>query len=173
VSRRSASKPEPDHAAGAPPAADWVVAVIRDHAAGLLAIARRYSFCIDDAHDAYQRAIEIFLRRAADVERTTAASWLRTVVKNEALAVRAARQTTVSRGDPNLDLHEAPELPDEDERIARFERLDRAAEALQRLKPHEITALVLRAEGHSYREICERTGWTYTKVARHKDTATI
>jgi hypothetical protein len=37
---------------------------------------------------------------------------------------------------------------------------------LQRLKPHEITALVLRAEGHSYREICERTGWTYTKVNR-------
>ena len=41
-----------------------------------------------------------------------------------------------------------------------------AAEALAQLKPQEIRALQLKAEGYSYREICQLTGWTYTKVNR-------
>lgn len=34
------------------------------------------------------------------------------------------------------------------------------------LKPQEIRCLLLKAEGLSYQEICEVTGWTYTKVNR-------
>ena len=41
-----------------------------------------------------------------------------------------------------------------------------SAEALQRLKPQELRALWLKAEGFSYAEICEQTGWTHTKVNR-------
>jgi len=52
------------------------------------------------------------------------------------------------------------------EQAERLERLQLGAEALRRLKPHEIRALVLRAEGHSYDEIARITGWTYTKVNR-------
>jgi hypothetical protein len=37
---------------------------------------------------------------------------------------------------------------------------------MQRLKPQEIRCSLLKAEGYSYKEICERTGWTYTKVNR-------
>jgi hypothetical protein len=37
---------------------------------------------------------------------------------------------------------------------------------MARLKPDERTALLLKAEGYSYREISERQGWTYTKVNR-------
>ena len=37
---------------------------------------------------------------------------------------------------------------------------------MRRLKPHEVRALVLKAEGLSYEEICAETGWTYTKVNR-------
>jgi DNA-directed RNA polymerase specialized sigma24 family protein len=40
------------------------------------------------------------------------------------------------------------------------------ARALRRLKPDERRALVLKAEGFSYAEICELNGWTYTKVNR-------
>jgi DNA-directed RNA polymerase specialized sigma24 family protein len=144
----------------------FVLATVRDHAAPLLAVARRYSLCADDAYDAYQRALEIFLRRAERLERATVGGWLRKVVKHEALAVRAGRQASVSRRELDVDLYEAAHLPDDEERIARFEHLGRAAEALQRLKPQEMTALLLKAEGHSYQEICERTGWTYTKVNR-------
>jgi RNA polymerase sigma factor (sigma-70 family) len=144
----------------------FVVEVVREHASSLLALARRYSHCADDAADAYQRGLEIFLRRAGDVERATAVSWLRTVIKNEALAIRAGRSDSVSVRDVDLDRHEATRLPTPDEQISRFDRATRAAEALQRLKPQEVTALLLKAEGHSYQEISEQTGWTYTKVNR-------
>ena len=47
-----------------------------------------------------------------------------------------------------------------------YERLRQGAEALAQLKPQEIRALLLRAEGYSYAEICQITSWTYTKVNR-------
>ena len=145
---------------------ELVLATIRTHAASLLRTARRYSLCADDAQDAYQRALEIFVRRADSLDRDGAAPWLRTVVKHEALAVRAARASHVGPAEVDLDQHEATWLQTPDERIASFDRLTRSAEALQRLKPQELRALVLRAQGHSYQEICELTGWTYTKVNR-------
>ena len=46
----------------------------------------------------------------------------------------------------------------------RYERLSQGAEALRRLKPQEIRCLVLKAEGLTYQEICETTGWTYTNL---------
>jgi len=145
---------------------ELVLAVIGEHAASLLGTARRYSLCADDAYDAYQRALEIFLRRADTLERSSVLPWIRTVIKHEALSVRSARQPLVGHAEPDLDLHEDTEAPTDEERIARFDRATRAAEALQRLKPQERTALVLKAEGHSYAEIADRTGWTYTKVNR-------
>jgi hypothetical protein len=55
---------------------DLVVRTIREHASALLRTARRHSLCADDAHDAYQRALEIFLRRASTLEPDTAVRWL-------------------------------------------------------------------------------------------------
>jgi hypothetical protein len=52
------------------------------------------------------------------------------------------------------------------EQAERLERLRLGAEALGQLKPHEVRALRLKAEGYSYREICAMTGWSYTKVNR-------
>lgn len=141
-----------------------VAEVLRDHSPGLHALARRHSLCADDAHDAFQRAMEIFLRRADSLVQDTAASWLRTVVKHEAMAVRAERQAAVSREEPDLDLHVADALPSAEDRFDSLARLGHAAEALGRLKPQEVRALLLRAEGHSYEEICVLTGWTYTKT---------
>jgi hypothetical protein len=46
------------------------------------------------------------------------------------------------------------------------DRVARSAEALHGLKPQEVRALWLKALGHSYEQICEVTGWTYTKVNR-------
>jgi hypothetical protein len=88
------------------------------------------------------------------------------VVKHEAQAIRRSRQKLVASDDVDLDAHEARSLPTPDEQVAALDLVGRAAEALQRLKPHEIRALWLKAEGHSYNEIAEITGWTYTKVNR-------
>jgi RNA polymerase sigma factor (sigma-70 family) len=145
---------------------ELVLAVIGAHAGSLLAVARRHSLCADDAHDAYQRALEIFLRRADSVDPAAAPAWLRTVVKHEAMAVRAARRRIVGPAEVDMDRAEARDLLPADERAAACERDAHSAEALARLKPHEVRALVLKARGYSYREIGEITGWTYTKVNR-------
>jgi RNA polymerase sigma factor (sigma-70 family) len=143
-----------------------VLAVIRDHAPSLLRLARRHSLCADDAQDAYQRALEIFLRRVDTVEPATAGAWLRTVVKHEAMAVRRARQQVVAGEEIDFDATFAADVPDGEERALSFDRVTRAAEALQRCKEHEVGALMLKAEGHSYHEISAITGWSYTKVNR-------
>src|SRR5215207_5325786 len=62
-------------------AEDLVLATITQHADALLRTARRHSLCADDASDAYQRALEIFLRNAARLDPARAASWLHTVVR--------------------------------------------------------------------------------------------
>src|SRR3954462_15594544 len=80
------------------------------------------------------------------------------------MAVRAQRQQLVSSEEPDLDAEEARHLPSPEEQMVSFDRLRRSAEALQRLKPQELRALWLKAEGFSYAEICEQTGWTHTKV---------
>jgi len=144
---------------------DLALEILGAHAHSLLSLARRHSLCADDAQDAYQRAVEILLRRAGDLDPVTAASWMRTVVKHEAMAVRADRQALLAREEIDLDACPAPS-PSEEEQVERFDRLAAAAEALQSLKVGEVQALVLKAEGHSYREIASRMGWTYTKVNR-------
>jgi hypothetical protein len=60
----------------------------------------------------------------------------------------------------------ASDAPDPDDRAARRERVVRSGEALQALKPQEVRALTLKAQGYSYAEIGEITGWTYTKINR-------
>ena len=155
--------------AAAPPdraARELVLRTIAAHAPSLLGTARRYSLCRDDAEDAYQRALEIFLRRAAGVDPDHAVGWLRTVVKHEALAVRAGRLQLVGPGDVDLDREEAAHMEGAEERAAEREQAERGAEALGRLKPQEVRALVLKARGYSYKEIADICGWTYTKVNR-------
>jgi RNA polymerase sigma factor (sigma-70 family) len=145
---------------------ELVLQLASKHAPSMLAVARRYSLCADDAHDACQRALEILLPRADSLDPAGAPAWLRTVVKHEALAIRAARRRIVGPAEVDLDGTEARDLEPADERALDAERIGRSAEALSRLKPQEIRALVLKAQGYSYREIAEITNWTYTKVNR-------
>ena len=147
---------------------DLVVSVVREHAEGLLRVARRYTACAADAEDAYQRALEIFVRHAHRLDEAGAHKWLYVVVRHEALAVRRARSSLVGVEDEAaLDaLDDARHVASVEERSERFDDLARAAEALQRLKPQEVTALWLKAEGLSYDEIARRQNWTYTKVNR-------
>jgi RNA polymerase sigma factor (sigma-70 family) len=145
-----------------------IIDTITAHADSLLGVARRYTGCRADAEDAYQRALEIFVKNAARLESETVHRWLHTVVKHEALAVRRQRSKLVGvEDDETLDaLDDGRHVASVEERSERFEEMARAAEALKRLKPHEVTALMLKAQGLSYSEIAERQGWTYTKVNR-------
>ena len=86
------------------------------------------------------------------------------MVKHEAWALRRQRD----RHSPVTDDGELRDRPAPTaathEQAERLERLRLGAEALGQLKPHEVRALRLKAEGFSYREICAMTGWSYTKV---------
>ena len=65
--------------------------MVARHGPALLRIANQFSLCHDDALDAYQRALEIYLRRLGTVDPATEGAWLRVVVKHEAMAIRNAR----------------------------------------------------------------------------------
>ncbi len=143
-----------------------ILETIQRDAESLLRTARRHSLCADDAQEAYQRAMEIFLRRAATLDPPRAAAWLNTVTKHEAMAVRRQRQQLVASVEIDFDREEARHLPSPDEQIVSFDQLTRSAEALQRLKPNELRALWMKASGQSYNAIAEAQGWTYTKVNR-------
>src|SRR6476620_6826391 len=73
-----------------------VLDVLREHAESLLRVARRHSLCADDAQDAYQRGVEIFLRHAPTLEAAEAHTWVHTVVKHAAMRVRAQRSRHVA-----------------------------------------------------------------------------
>src|SRR5690349_3545043 len=146
-------------------AEELILRTIAAHADSLLRTARRHSICIDDAHDAYQRSIEIFMAHAQRLDAGRAAGWLHVVVKREAQAIRRSRQKLLLSTELDVDGQEA-NLPSPEEQMLRFDKISRSAEALKRLKPHELRALWLRAQGHSYSEIGALTGWTYSKVNR-------
>jgi RNA polymerase sigma factor (sigma-70 family) len=143
-----------------------VLDLIAAHADSLLRTARRYSLCAEDAQDAYQRGLEILLRHAARLDADRAAGWLHTVVKHEALAINRVRSRSVGGEEVDFDAIETRTSPSPEDRVLAFEQVSRSAEALQRLKPQEVRALWLKAMGNSYQEICDATGWTYTKVNR-------
>ncbi len=140
--------------------------VVHRHADALLRVAETHSLCADDAHDAYQRSLEHFLRNGRRLRRETAERWLFTVIKHEAQAVRRARSALVASEDVDFDRLEARWDASPEDRALASDSIARSAEALRSLKPQEVRALWLRAGGSSYAEIQAATGWSYTKVNR-------
>jgi RNA polymerase sigma factor (sigma-70 family) len=162
---QTAARNRPSRAEIEPAALD----LIQRHGEQIMSTARRYSATAEDAEDAYQRGLEILLTKAPSTSEDDLVPWLKTVVKHEAFAVRKQRTRTPPVSSL-LDDHEEPAEPlapgTTDEEAERYERLRLGAEAMGRLKPQEIRALLLKAEGLTYREIQDETGWTYTKVNR-------
>lgn len=148
------------------------VEMIARHEATLKRTARRYSFDAEDAEDAYQRALEIALTKAPTTDPRELIRWTQTVTKHEALAVRRSREKLLGYR-PKRDGEELDPVTmipargaGPDEQAERREDIARSREALQTLKPAELRALGLLAEGYSYAEIGEMTGWTHTKINR-------
>jgi len=144
------------------------------HERSLRRTARRYSICDDDADDALQRAFEILLTKAPSEDPRELIRWTQTVLKHEALAVRRERERILSgpaaaTPEPGREDWVALIPADADgppEQAERREAIARSREALQTLKPQELRALGLLAQGYSYREIGEITGYSHTKINR-------
>ncbi len=148
------------------------VELIARHEAALRRTARRYSFDAEDAEDAYQRALEIALTKAPTTDLRELIRWTQTVTKHEALAVRQSREKLLGYQRRFEDTTEDPvaQIPaggdGPEAQVERREDVARSREALQALKPAELRALGLLAEGYSYAEIGERTGYSRTKINR-------
>ncbi len=144
----------------------FIVDVLAQNADALMRTAERNSLCRDDANDAYQRAMEVFTRRADRLDRRGVVPWLHTVIRHEAFAVRSARRDVGSRcvgaDEDRIDLEASPP----EDRVISTDRTARATEALKQLKADELRAIWLRALGLSYEEIRTETGWTRTKINR-------
>ena len=121
------------------------------------------SLCPDDAEDALQRATVILLTKGPAHPPRRLAAWMHVVTRREALAVRRERERLL--GAEVGDALPSPGLCPA-ERAERRESSHERARLLARLKPDQRRALVLKGQGYSYREICEITGWTYTKTNR-------
>jgi RNA polymerase sigma factor (sigma-70 family) len=151
-----------------------VVETYARHEAALRRTARRFSLCDDDADDALQRALEILLRKAPSEDPRELIRWTQTVVRHEALSVRRERERILSgpaASPPEPGREDWTALiPSESagpaERAERAETVARSREALRSLKPQELRALSLLAEGYSYAEIGELTGFSQTKINR-------
>jgi RNA polymerase sigma factor (sigma-70 family) len=139
------------------------VSVLDAHCTSLRRTARRVSLCLDDADEALQRATLILLTKAPPHPPRRLAGWMHVVTRREALAVRRERERLLG-GELGETL--ASSTPCPAERAERLERSRDRMRSLGRLKPDQRRALVLKGGGYSYREICELTGWTYTKVNR-------
>lgn len=144
------------------------------HQGALRRTAQRYSLCDADADDALQRGLEILLTKAPTTDPRQLIRWTQTVVKHEALAVRQDRERTLA-GPAAAPAEPGGEdwvalLPaggaGPAERVERREAIARSREALQALKPQELRALTLLAQGYSYAEIGEITGFSHTKINR-------
>ena len=148
------------------------VELIARHGPALRQTARRYSLCTDDADDAYQRTLEILLTKAPSDRARELFGWTKTVIKHEALAIRQSRERLLGKpsprdsegGDGVALIPTGEDGPDE--RLERREEIARSREALRTLKPAELRALTLLAEGYSYAEIGTITGFSQTKVNR-------
>ena len=134
--------------------------------AALLRFARRLSYSREDAEDACQRAFEVLMRHEERVEPDWAAPWLRTVVRHEAMAIGRTRRRQVPVEEEVLERIDPADGANVEDLCERIDERRRAERELPNLKPQERRALGLLAAGHSYKEICAITGWTYTKVNR-------
>jgi RNA polymerase sigma factor (sigma-70 family) len=139
------------------------VSILDGHQVSLRRTARRVSLCPDDADEALGRATLILLTKAPPHPPRRLAGWMHVVTRREALAVRRERERLL--GAEIGEAHPSG-APSPAERAERRERSCERMRSLSRLKPDERRALVLKGHGYSYREICEITGWTYTKVNR-------
>ena len=100
---------------------------------------------------------------------------MQTVTKHEALAIRRGRERQMGTPPAWAGSEDEPGdwlalIPSQGagpaERVERREAIARSREALKTLKPAELKALTLLAEGYSYAEIGEMTGYSQTKVNR-------
>lgn len=141
--------------------------LVRKYGRSWLASARRHSAGTADADDAYQRGLEILLTKGPDLPDEELAAWTHTVIRNEALGIHRSRRREIDKELDEIGSEWASETSAPDEKFLNDEQLGQRREALRRITANQARCLLLRADGYGYPEICEITGFSYTKVNRY------
>jgi RNA polymerase sigma factor (sigma-70 family) len=141
------------------------------HRQRLLAIAKRNCNNPEDAEEALQDAFVLFINHFDPSAGAPPLAWITLTLKRECWARYRRGKRSVSYSHPDSatqdDEPRTPDLrrgPQETTELA--DSVATARWQLAQLKPAERRALGLFAIGYSYREICDITGWSYTKVNR-------
>ncbi|MGI9539391.1 MAG: sigma-70 family RNA polymerase sigma factor, partial [Miltoncostaeaceae bacterium] len=135
----------------------------------LIRFAARYTSRVEDAEDAYQRALEIALRQAPVTEKRGFMAWLHTVLKHEALALGKAHRREGPTADDDLSATLDAEPHSDPPPHAAFEwrqRYRALQDALASLSESQRICVMLQSAGASYRTIEEITGFSRRKVER-------
>jgi RNA polymerase sigma factor (sigma-70 family) len=137
------------------------------HRQRLLAIARRNCGSGDEAEEALQDALILFIEHFDPAGESPPLPWLTLTLKRRCWALYARRRKgarPIGHGRlervADLGARAPQELCEVSEEVARL------AHDLAELTADERRALALLALGYSYREIGEACNWTYTKVNR-------
>jgi len=144
------------------------VCLVMGRATVLIRYASRYVQCVDDAEDAYQRAMEIALTKAPTTEHARFLAWLYTVVRNEAIAVAKERsRQRLGRIEDAAQTADATANDHSPERSAEWrERYRAVQDALGSLSEQQRTCLMLQSAGMSYGQIAESTGFSHRQIER-------
>lgn len=138
--------------------------LVRTYGPVILEDACRFSACQADADDAYQRALEILITKSPTTDPEFLIPWIRTIARREATAISRKRQKSLVLGD---DYSQQPSLDhDPESRAEMLEEAARGIEALSTLTDDQVQCLVAHAEGYTYDEIAEITGFSNRKVTR-------
>jgi RNA polymerase sigma factor (sigma-70 family) len=141
----------------------------------LLRIARSNALNAEDAEESLQEAFIAFVQKFDPDGEAPPLAWLTLTMKRECwgrakrahLDRRAGQEVDHGSDEVGTCLAQLPDLgPSPQEHAELRERVAEVRAMIAQLKPDERRALTLKALGFSYREIGERTGWTYTKINR-------
>lgn len=142
---------------------------VLSQAPGLVRFAARYTRSIHDAEDAYQRAMEIALRRAPVVEPRQFVAWLHAVIRNEAISIVRGRQREGPAPEEDLAVSLADRAADllGPDAVAEWRERYRGLRAgLNALTEAQRVCLMLKSAGASYAEIAAMTGFSMRKIER-------
>lgn len=138
-------------------------------APGLVRYATRFTRSIDDAEDAYQRAMEIALTRAPVTKSEEFIPWLHTVIRREAALIAQGREREIPVDGEELEITvtaHAEGVPEPDAVFEWRERYRAVQDALMGLTDSQRICLMLRSAGASHGEIQGITGFSERKVHR-------
>ena len=141
--------------------------MVARHGPMLLRVANQFSLCHDDALDAYQRALEIYLRRAGhgrarDRGRVAARRRQARGDGDPQRARRLGRAPTTSTSTQRA----RPALREVDDAVAGGERVERSVEALKCAQAGRGAGAAAEGRGPLLPGDRQHFGWTYTKVNR-------